>query len=196
MRRDNRSRGTIHPRLHAVTMPIRFLARISAFQIIATLLCLAQGSHFVNGYSAVRRGAIIGHLEIPRLHMSVMVLEGSDPSILAVAAGHISGTSLPGTSGNVGIAAHRDTFFGSLREIRPNDIINLRTVSGDFSYAVNGTEVVVPTNIEVLHQTANAELTLVTCYPFRHKGPSPKRFIVHARRITDMDSAFSSAGQR
>ena len=177
-------------------MPIRFIAKISAFQIIATLLCLAQGSQFVNGYSAVRKGAIVGHLKIPRLHMSVIVLEGSDPGILALAAGHIAGTSLPGISGNVGIAAHRDTFFGSLREIRPNDIINLQTVSGDFSYAVSGTEVVAPTNIEVLHQTADAELTLITCYPFRHKGPSPKRFIVHARRIRDIGSAFSSAGQR
>ena len=173
-------------------MPIRFLAGISAFQIIATLLCTAQCSHNVNGNSAVRKGSIVGHLQIPRLHMSVVVLEGSDQSVLAVAAGHISGTSLPGPSGNMGIAAHRDTFFGSLREIRPNDIINVQTVDGNFSYAVNGTEVVAPTNIGVLHQTTDAQLTLVTCYPFRYKGPSPKRFIVHATRITDLASTPSS----
>jgi sortase A len=36
-----------------------------------------------------------------------------------VAAGHIDRTALPGTTGNVGIAAHRDTFFRPLREVRP-----------------------------------------------------------------------------
>src|SRR5215469_7092906 len=40
-------------------------------------------------------GEIIGQLEIPRIHISVVVLEGSRPSILDVAAGHIEGTALP-----------------------------------------------------------------------------------------------------
>lgn len=65
------------------------------------------------------RGEPIGRIEIPRLHLSVMVLEGTTPKILRVAAGHIDRTALPGTTGNVGIAAHRDTFFRPLREVRP-----------------------------------------------------------------------------
>lgn len=167
------------------------LFKISALFFTLSLLCSAK-SKPVGEYSLQDVGAIVGHIEIPRLHISVPVLEGSGPNILAVAAGHIEGTSLPGTSGNMGIAAHRDTFFGPLREIRPDDIITVRTVNGDFSYAVSRTEVVAPTNVEVLHQTTDAELTLVTCYPFRYKGPSPKRFIVHATRITD--AATSTSG--
>ena len=36
-----------------------------------------------------RPGDIIGRMEIPRLHVSVIVLEGSDSRILRVAAGHV-----------------------------------------------------------------------------------------------------------
>ena len=139
-----------------------------------------------------RSGEPIGRLEIPRLHLSVMVLEGTAPKILRVAAGHVKGTALPGPSGNIGIAAHRDTFFRPLREIRPQDSIVLTTSYGTFRYVVDATEIVDPTDVRVLHRTTDPELTLVTCYPFTHVGPAPKRFIVHARRqVMRLTSASS-----
>ena len=131
----------------------------------------------------LRHGEMIGSLDIPRVNVSVIVLEGADSSVLAVAAGHIPGTALPGFNGNVGIAAHRDTFFRSLREIRAEDRLRLKTPDGIFQYAVESTEVVEPSNTEVLRQTAGQELTLVTCYPFNYIGSAPKRFIVHARQL-------------
>lgn len=174
------------------------LLKISALLLTFSLLGFGKPQP-VHDYSIRDEVAMVGYLEIPRLHISVPVLEGAGPNILAVAAGHIEGTSLPGSSGNMGIAAHRDKFFAPLRAIRPDDIITVRTVDGNFIYAVNGTEVVTPSDVRVLRQTSNAELTLVTCYPFRHKGPSPKRFIVHATRITDGDPSTlgtsSIAGQ-
>jgi len=130
----------------------------------------------------LRHGEMIGRLEIPRVNVSVIVLEGADSSVLDVAAGHIPGTALPGLSGNVGIAAHRDTFFRSLREIRVQDRLSFRTPAGIFQYAVESTEVVEPSDTEVLRQNAGEELTLVTCYPFNYIGSAPKRFIVHARQ--------------
>ena len=130
----------------------------------------------------LRHGEMIGRLEIPRVHVSVIVLEGSDSSVLDVAAGHIPGTGLPGSSGNVAIAAHRDTFFRSLREIRPQDRLSFKTSIASFEYAVESTEVVEPTDTGVLRQTAGEELTLITCYPFNYIGNAPKRFIVRARQ--------------
>jgi hypothetical protein len=59
-----------------------------------------------------RVGEPVGRIEIPRLHISVIVLEGTAPRILRVAAGYIHGTALLGTTGNIGVAAHRDTFSG------------------------------------------------------------------------------------
>jgi len=131
----------------------------------------------------LRHGDMIGRLEIPRVNVSVIVLEGADSSVLDVAAGHIPGTALPGLSGNVGIAAHRDTFFRSLREIRVQDRLSFNTPSGIFQYAVESTEVVEPSDTSVLRQNAGEELTLVTCYPFNYIGSAPKRFIVHARQL-------------
>ena len=131
----------------------------------------------------LRHAEMIGRLDIPRVNVSVIVLEGTDSSVLDVAAGHIPGTALPGLNGNIGIAAHRDTFFRSLREIRPQDRLSFKTPGASFEYAVESTEVVEPSNTEVLRQTASQELTLVTCYPFNYIGSAPKRFIVHARQL-------------
>ena len=129
-----------------------------------------------------RAGDPIGRIEIPRLGLSAMILEGAAPRILRVAAGHINGTALPGTTGNVGIAAHRDTLFRPLKRVRPNDNIVLTTAYGTFRYQVDSTEIVAPNDVQVLHRTPDRELTLVTCYPFTYLGTAPKRFIVHARQ--------------
>src|SRR2546421_1037035 len=60
-------------------------------------------------------GGLIGRLEIPRLGLSAILIEGTSGSALRRALGHIAGTALPGRPGNIGIAGHRDTFFRPLR---------------------------------------------------------------------------------
>jgi hypothetical protein len=63
-------------------------------------------------------------------------------------------------------------------------------------YGVESTEVVDPENVEVLCPTVDAELTLVTCYPFSYIGAAPKRFIVHARQRNWSQPEPSSAFNR
>ena len=63
-------------------------------------------------------GTSIGRLEIPRIGLSAMVLEGSDDDTLRLAVGHLSNTALPGEPGNVVFAGHRDTFFRLLRGVQ------------------------------------------------------------------------------
>ena len=82
----------------------------------------------------------------------------------------------------MGIAAHRDSFFRSLAGIEPQDRIRLRTSQGDWNYTVESTRIVQPSNVGVLANSRQSELTLVTCYPFRYVGAAPLRFIVRARR--------------
>jgi sortase A len=127
--------------------------------------------------------ALIGRIEIPRLGISAVVMEGTDKITLRRAVGHIAGTALPGHPGNVGIAAHRDTFFRPLRNIRRNDLITLTTLLGEYRYRVVSTKVVDPHDIAVLDPSVNEVLTLVTCYPFYFVGPAPSRFIVRAGRV-------------
>jgi sortase A len=129
-------------------------------------------------------GGLIGRIEIPRLGLSVIVVEGVDRVILRRSVGHIPGTALPGQPGNVGISGHRDTFFRPLRNIRQDDIITLTTLLGEYRYRVVSTKVVSPSDVDVLDPTENEILTLVTCYPFYFVGPAPDRFIVRAERVT------------
>jgi len=130
-----------------------------------------------------RRGDVIGELEIPRLQLSVMVFEGDDAGILRQGAGHIPGTALSPGSGNIGIAAHRDTYFRPLRGIHANDVIALKTPEGTSRYAVTEASIVRPSDVGVLERAPGRDLTLVTCYPFYYVGSAPERFIVHARKI-------------
>ena len=125
----------------------------------------------------------IARLEIPRLGVSVPVVEGTSGKSLRRAVGHITGTEFPGMAGNVGIAGHRDTFFRPLRNIRRNDIITLNTAAGEYRYSVVSTRIVNPSEVDVLASGKNEILTLVTCYPFYMLGSAPDRFIVRAKRI-------------
>jgi sortase A len=127
-------------------------------------------------------GSIVGRIEIKRLGLSAIVRAGSDARTLRLAVGHIPGTSLPGESGNVGLAAHRDTFFRRLGEVRHDDEIRLVLPGETFSYRVDGTRIVEPADIWVLDPTDRPALTLVTCYPFSFVGSAPQRFIVRAYR--------------
>lgn len=131
----------------------------------------------------LHRGDVVGELEIPRLAVSVVVFEGDDDGILSQGAGHIPGTALAPAGGNIGIAAHRDTYFRPLRNIRKDDQIVLKTPEGVLRFSVTGTEIVRPSNVGVLAAAAGRDLTLVTCYPFFFVGNAPERFIVHARKI-------------
>jgi sortase A len=78
----------------------------------------------------VRKGDVLGRMDIPRFGMSVVVLPGTRSQILRLGIGYFAGIPLPGETGNVGIAGHRDTFFRGLKDIGKNDEIQLQTASG------------------------------------------------------------------
>jgi sortase A len=131
----------------------------------------------------VAAGGLIGRIEIQRLGVSAIVIEGTGPTTLRRAVGHISGTALPGHAGNVGISGHRDTFFRPLRNIRQNDVITVTTLLGEYRYRVVSTRIVSPRDVSVLDPSGREILTLVTCYPFYLVGSAPERFIVRAERV-------------
>jgi sortase A len=127
--------------------------------------------------------SVIGKLEIPRLKMSLMVREGVTDEALGSSVGHVPSTALPGRAGNVALAAHRDTFFRPLRNIRKGDVITVQTLTGSYRYAVNSIQIVWPSDTQVLNASNHPELTLITCYPFYYVGSAPKRFVVQARQL-------------
>jgi sortase A len=131
----------------------------------------------------VIEGSAIGEIEVPRLGLKAIFVQGDSPRILRRAVGHISETALPGGWGNIVLTGHRDSFFRPLRNIREGDAITLKTLDGDFQYQVESTAVVLPTDTQVLQASSERTLTLITCFPFYYVGPAPNRFIVRARQI-------------
>lgn len=127
--------------------------------------------------------AVIGRLQIDRLGLSTMILEGTSPATLQNALGHITGTALPGQKGNAGIAGHRDTFFLPLRHVVLGDHVRLTTLRGEFHYRVVHRSVVSPAAVSVLQDRQRESLTLVTCFPFFFAGPAPYRYVIHAERL-------------
>ncbi|MGH9368933.1 MAG: class D sortase [Thermoanaerobaculia bacterium] len=121
-------------------------------------------------------------LRIPRAHVEVPVLPGTDAATLNRGVGWIAGTARPGHAGNVGIAGHRDGFFRGLKDISPGDAMELETPQGRELYAVADVRIVDPKEVSVLNPTREATLTLVTCFPFYFVGNAPQRFIVRAVR--------------
>ena len=127
--------------------------------------------------------SVIGLLNVPRLDVSVVVLEGDDDQILRIAVGHLPDTPLPWDDGNASMAGHRDTFFRALRNLVAGDEISLATTHGVIDYRVRRMMIVAPDDLSLLRQDDNTALTLITCYPFTYLGDAPQRFVVQAERV-------------
>jgi LPXTG-site transpeptidase (sortase) family protein len=145
--------------------------------------------------AALAVGVLIGRLEIPRLGLSTVVLEGDGDQVLRKGVGHIPSTALPGGSGNVAIAGHRDTFFRALQDIRRDDDITLATTTETYHYRVDSVQVVRPNDTQVLAPSDRPSLTLVTCYPFHFVGSAPERYIVHAQETEPSGVVHQALGQ-
>jgi sortase A len=146
---------------------------------------IRQTDRFVEAH-VLAEGEVIGEIQVPRLGLSAIVVQGDSPASLERAVGHVWKSALPGEWGNVALAGHRDTFFRPLRDIRRGDEIRLKTTQHSFEYVVESIEVVAPGDIQVLAPSSGHDLTLITCFPFHYVGPAPKRFVVRAREVDRM----------
>ena len=122
------------------------------------------------GHATVKRGTWLARLEAPSVHLQATVLEGTDDGTLAKAVGHIEGTALPGPTGNIGLAGHRDTVFRPVRHLDLGDELTLTTAERVYHYRI--TDGIVDPEVWVLARSP-ATLTLVTCYPFDAIGHAP-----------------------
>ncbi|HUX66922.1 MAG TPA: class D sortase [Terriglobales bacterium] len=122
-------------------------------------------------------------LQIPSIGLDDVVVRGTSYADLLAAPGLLAGSPLPANGGNTVIAAHRDTFFRHLAELRPGAAIFLRQGPRLFAYRVAARAIVKPTDTAVLANTPQPRLTLITCYPTYWLGPAPDRLVVTAARV-------------
>ena len=135
-------------------------------------------------HKAARPDQVLGRMEIRALGLSTPIVDDDDTNSLLLGAGHIQGTAMPGGLGNFVIAAHRDTYFRPLQNIKIGMHIDVVTADETFVYVVDSTKIVDPKDVDVLDMGDVPEMTLITCYPFHYIGAAPKRFTVRAHLVS------------
>jgi sortase A len=127
-------------------------------------------------------GSAYAVIQIPRIDLDMVVVEGTAYEDLKQGPGHYPDTADPwDEEGRVGIAGHRTTYlapFFHLDQVRPGDEISLLTPYGTFVYTV-ARNFVIPEDGSgvVLRQTVKPTLVLTTCNP---RFASYQRLIVTA----------------
>jgi sortase A len=136
-------------------------------------------------------GAELTRITIPRIDLSAVIVEGTDPMSLLLGPGHLIGTPQPGESGNAVVSAHRDTFFRRITSLAPGDSIVVEREGRNFTYVVEGFRIVPPDDTSVTAGSSDDRLTLITCDPAYYPGPAPQRLVVISKLV---EPAAPSAG--
>lgn len=120
-------------------------------------------------------------IQIPAIKVDAPVVQGDGPEQLKKGVGQHIGTANPGKGGNVVLSAHNDIFgeiFRDLDRLKPGDQVILFTSQRSYTYVVVDSQVVEPTAVEVMAPTAQATVTLISCYPYL---VDDQRIVVKAR---------------
>lgn len=129
----------------------------------------------------VPEGDPVARIRIPEIGVDKIVVEGVSLPALKKGPGHYPDTPLPGQEGNASIAGHRTTYgapFNRVDELEAGDEIFVETVQGEFRYLVEDTEIVRPSQVEVLEDKDDNRLTLTSCHP---KYSARERIVVVAQ---------------
>jgi sortase A len=134
----------------------------------------------------------IALLEVPRLGVQQIVLEGSSGRNLAF--GPTASAGMPGSSlqrRDWIIDGHRDTHFSFVQLLQAGDVLRLETADGRLSFAVASLEVIDSRESDLVLEPGLLRLSLVTCYPFDAvTAGGPLRYVV-----TALPLATSASGE-
>lgn len=108
-------------------------------------------------------------IQIPAIGVDAPIVQGDGWEQLKKGVGQHIGSSNPGENGNVVLSAHNDIFgeiFRELDRLKPGDTITLYTNQRAYNYIVTGSDVVEPTQVEIMENTSQPTITLISCYPY------------------------------
>lgn len=119
-----------------------------------------------------------------RLGTSEIVLSDAGGEALAFGPSLIGGTARPGDEGTAVIAAHRDTHFRWLRDIRPGDLIDVTRRDGQsVTFVVRQAWIARSDASGIDPHRPGRWIALATCWPFDAANRGPLRYIVEAERM-------------
>ena len=131
----------------------------------------------------LRTGDPIGRIAMPSLDRSYVMVHGVGQPTLRKGPGHYPDTPLPGQGGTVAVAGHRTTYlapFRAIDELRPGDPIVLSMTYGRFTYRVERTRIVKPSNVGVKRKVGYEQVILTACHPVYS---AKYRIVVFARLV-------------
>jgi sortase A len=123
-------------------------------------------------------------IQVPALHIDAPIVQGDGWEQLKKGVGQHLGTGNPGERANLVFSAHNDIFgeiFRDLERLNPGDLVILYTNQRSYTYIVVDTKIVMPTAVEVMDNTTQASVTLISCYPYMK---DTQRIVVIARLQT------------
>ncbi len=138
----------------------------------------------------------VARLSAPGLGIDRYVLAGANGSAIAFGPGHLSGTPVPGDSGNSVVGGHRDTHLAFLKNVKPGDELLVERADGTrVFYQVRDALVLDKRDVWVAKQEGPNRLTLVTCYPFEAlRAGGPQRYVVFAFESKDRGGERGTRG--
>jgi sortase A len=120
-------------------------------------------------------------VQIPALGIDAPVVQGDGWEQLKKGVGQHIGTANPGEKGNLVLSAHNDIFgeiFRELDRLKNGDEVVIYTNQRSYTYVVNQSQIVEPTQVEVMEATSQPTVTLISCYPYLVDN---QRIVVTAR---------------
>jgi sortase A len=120
-------------------------------------------------------------IQIQAINVDAPVVQGDSWDQLKKGVGQHVGSADPGQVGNVVLSAHDDVFgeiFRNLDRLQPGDQVLLFTAKQQYIYIVTSTQIVAPTQVDVMNPTSDASVTLISCYPYM---VDKKRIVVFAK---------------
>lgn len=130
-----------------------------------------------------QRGQAIGRIRVPRLGLSMIVVEGTDPKTLERGPGRHRETYVPGEGELIYIAGHRTTYsapFSRIDRLRAGDLVTLEMPYGTFVYSITRHRIVRATEVSVLRSRHREVVALQACHP---RFFASHRYIAYARPI-------------
>jgi sortase A len=123
----------------------------------------------------------IARIRVPRLGVEEIVLSGGSGEAMAFGPTLLPGGGRLGERGTAVFAAHRDTHFRFLKDVRPGDLIEVQEINGRVSrYRARPGRVVRSDGFGVDRHALRPSIALVTCWPIGGSGHGPMRYVVEA----------------
>src|SRR5207247_463311 len=142
-----------------------------------------------------RRGQAIGRIRVPRMHLNMVLVDGTDHDTRKKGPGRDRRTFMPGENRLVYIAGHRTTYlapFSHIDALRKGDKVTLEVPYATFVYSITGHRVVPADDLAVLRSPRHELLELQACHP---RFFATHRYIAYARLVRVEPRGASSAGR-